>query len=340
MNFLKRNAPIFIIGTIILGAFLIIIVMSQQHPTQSPILEEVTEEDLIYAHTYVRGNPDAPVTLVEFIDYKNPDCAEYYTAVELLYENYKQYLRIALRHLPDSKESRLAATAAQISGEYNKFWEYSSILLANQKDKFKIDELLGYAQKLNIPTGELKETIEGETFDTIINADIKSAQKLGITNTPTFFLNGERMEIESVSHFKRQVSAKIEEYLPKETPEVSQPNDVVTESTPTITGTNVRKLTPEEQTASQAILEIQYTDTGWSPNGTKGYRGQTVRWTNTTDKEITLKQLDPKFPELSGGVKIAPQKTFEFVLYKDNLWRYKEEKTQHYGFINIITPKL
>ncbi|MFA6982186.1 MAG: hypothetical protein WC243_04155, partial [Patescibacteria group bacterium] len=97
-DFAKRNSPVFTVGLITLLIFIVIIAASQKKETQSPLLQEISETELIAPHTYVRGNANAPVTLVMFCDFSEPKCGEYYTYMDSTYQGYKEYLKIAFRH--------------------------------------------------------------------------------------------------------------------------------------------------------------------------------------------------------------------------------------------------
>ncbi len=80
----------------------------------------------------------------------------------------------------------------------------------------------------------------------------------------------------------------------------------------------------EEAPAPKPVVQVTFTDEGFVPEVQQAALGQTVRWTNATDQEITLVQVIDKFDEFEEGLTIAPGESFELELYNAKLWTYEE----------------
>jgi len=140
----------------------------------------------------VMNNSSAPVTIIEFFDYQCPFCLKTNQAVEEAIKNHPGKVRFVLKNLPLSihPDSALAHQAALAAGEQGRFWEMYDLLFANQ-DKVKLPDLLHYAQQLHLDVPQFKKALESGRFRHVIDDDWAMARGLGISSTPTFFINGQ-----------------------------------------------------------------------------------------------------------------------------------------------------
>ena len=90
------------------------------------------------------------------------------------------------------KDAHLAAMAAMAANEQGKFWEFHDKLFTNQP-KIKGEDLSKYAQELGLDMKQFQESIAKEKFKAQIDADSAEAGSLGVTGTPSFFVNGKYM---------------------------------------------------------------------------------------------------------------------------------------------------
>jgi len=328
MKLIKRNIPIFVIGGLTALIFIAIIVASQKKPPVSPNLTEVDETELISGHTYIHGNPNAVMTLVEFSDFACPACKLYFPVISNLRKNYSNYIKIAYRHfpLPQYPNSKKAAIAAQVAGEQGKFWEYHDVLYENQQN-MEEETLFKYAQQLNLDLEKFKNDYYNGNFNTLVDDDIKTAHKLGVNATPTFYLNGKLLNAKSAQDLESYITGEIEKQQPATEPQpITQPD-------------KTSDTEPEAEGQKLPVLEISYTEEdGFIPKETQALLGQKVRWTNNSDREIKIIQSIKKFDEFKDGLIIKPAESFELELYEGKLWTYKEEQSQTYGSIFIFIP--
>lgn len=340
MDFVKRNMPVLIIGVITVLVFVGIVVISQKHPPIGPTLNEVSKEGLISEHTYTSGNPNALVILVEFSDFECPFCKAILPTVNNLSQSYPNQLKIAYRHfpLPQHKFATKAAEGAQIAGSMGRFWEYVDILFENQE---KLDEpsLIAYAQKIGLDPVKFKTMLDNGSVASQVISDVEYGKTIGIDSTPTFYLNGRKVELREYADLQKAVEDEIKKYygaqLDDTTPQSSESTQTKTKSTSLKTPT--QKL-PE--------ITINFTDKGFDQNDITAEYGQTVKWINKTNQNITLVQTVKKFDELKDGVTIAPSESFSLQLNGERLWVYKaelatsskEQNSTLYGQI-FINPK-
>lgn len=153
-------------------------------PNKKAVPENDWREEVI-------NNSSAPVTVVEFFDYQCPFCLKTNPALAEAIKNHPGKVRLVLKNLPLSihPDSALAHQAALAAGEQGRFWEMHDLLFANQK-KIKMPDLLLYAQQLHLDVPRFQKALESGRFRRVIDDDRAMARGLGISSTPTFFING------------------------------------------------------------------------------------------------------------------------------------------------------
>ncbi|MBU0707739.1 DsbA family protein [Patescibacteria group bacterium] len=147
---------------------------------------------------YIRGNPDAKITLVEYSDYQCPYCSSFHKTGKQLIENYPDDVRWVYRHFPlDSlhPEARSAAIAAECIAEQKGdegFWEYTDALYENQSDiGTRADELFEeLAQEVGANLATFKDCFSSEKTADAVDEDYQSGLESGVRGTPGNYLNG------------------------------------------------------------------------------------------------------------------------------------------------------
>jgi protein-disulfide isomerase len=142
----------------------------------------------------VVNNSKARVTIVEFFDYQCPFCLKTNPAVEEAIKHYPGNVRLILKNLPLSihPDSALAHQAALAAGEQGRFWEMHDLLFANHSH-IKLPDLVLYAQQLHLDVPRFQKALKNGRFRQVIDDDAAMARGLGITATPTFFINGQQL---------------------------------------------------------------------------------------------------------------------------------------------------
>ena len=141
------------------------------------------------------GASDPKLTLIEYGDFGCPFCNAAKRPLESQLERHPD-LQLVWRHLPDAElhpGADLAAELSELAAAHGRFWEAHSLLLTG-RSKFPRDALLEIADELEHDREEAKTVLEERTFRERVLADITAGRRAGARGTPTFFLEGERLQ--------------------------------------------------------------------------------------------------------------------------------------------------
>jgi protein-disulfide isomerase len=138
-----------------------------------------------------RGTPKAPLTIVEFADFECPYCREMTAALDKVFAEYGDKVQFTYRHLPlpNHRFAFKAAQAAVCADQQGKFWDYHARLF-NSTRELSTDTLAQIARDLKLDAAQYDACISGEASRKVVSADVQEALKLGISSTPTLFVNG------------------------------------------------------------------------------------------------------------------------------------------------------
>jgi protein-disulfide isomerase len=160
--------------------------------SQVAMLLQPPKVDVSYDPARVRGNPKAPVMIVEFADFQCPYCQQVEPTLKMVLAKNEGQVAISFRDMPLTQIHPLAqgaAEAARCAGEQGKFWEYHDALFANQN---KLDKpgLLEQARSLKLDDKQFDSCLTSERYKTQIEQDAQDARHAGVNGTPAFFING------------------------------------------------------------------------------------------------------------------------------------------------------
>jgi protein-disulfide isomerase len=144
---------------------------------------------------HLLGARDPGLTLIEYGDFGCPFCFAASLPIKSLLERYDT-LRLVWRHFPDPElhpGADLAAELSELAAARGKFWEAHSLLLAG-RDHFSPEDLLSVARRLELDAEEVESALRERSFRGRVLEDMAGAEKAGVTGTPTFFVDGERLE--------------------------------------------------------------------------------------------------------------------------------------------------
>lgn len=151
---------------------------------------------------HVRGNAAAPVTVEEFADFQCGACVAYYPELKKIESEFGERLKVIYREnplYPTHEHSVIAAQAAEAAGLQSEahFWAMHDKLFENQKtwveakDKDAVVAIFAdYAKQIGLNTDRFMRDLSGEAVAQRILQDGKRSHALGISQTPTFFVNG------------------------------------------------------------------------------------------------------------------------------------------------------
>lgn len=178
-----------------------------------------TISQVVLGNEWIKGNPDSNIVIVEYSDFQCPACANYEPILKQVLGEFDNHVKFVYRHFPLSihPNSSLAAQASEAAGIQGKFWEMHEMLFTNQgtwsiMSQAEVEqEFISYSQKLELDTELFKKDIVSEAVVKAVMDDYKSGQDSGVDSTPSFFLNGERINNpRSVEEFRTLIRTTIE----------------------------------------------------------------------------------------------------------------------------------
>lgn len=203
-------------ATIILllgGVFL----LSMNQPKTEPTLAEIAQE-IDYSKGYKIGSDSAKVKLVEFSDLQCPACRAVEPTVQTIIAENKDNpnFQFIYKHfpLPMHKHAKEAANAAEEAGSQGKFWEIKEQMFTTQTEWENMGDAKDYfaamAAELGIDGTKVKEAVEKKTYDDKIQADVNEGNRVGVDSTPTFFINGKKVNFADYSQLKEEVTKALQ----------------------------------------------------------------------------------------------------------------------------------
>lgn len=142
------------------------------------------------------GPADAAIQVVEYGDYECPFCAQAEPGVEEIRARFRDRLLFAFRHFPlvsQHPHAWRAALAAEAAGAHGRFWELHHHLLSHQH-ALSDDELRNHARALGLDMAAFERDIHDHALAELVRQDALSGLHSGVQGTPTFFVNGRRLE--------------------------------------------------------------------------------------------------------------------------------------------------
>ena len=148
----------------------------------------------------------SPVVLEEYGDYQCPPCGQLYPELKQIEKEYGNQVQIIFHHFPlvrMHKNALLAARAAEAARNQNKFWEMHDLLYRNQKQWADSDDaqsiFLSYARQLNLNADQFTRDLSSNLIDQKISADIQRGESIGVTGTPTVFLDRQLVNFQATN---------------------------------------------------------------------------------------------------------------------------------------------
>jgi protein-disulfide isomerase len=145
--------------------------------------------------TMSRGPAAASVTVFEWSDYQCPYCREAQDILEQLRTDFADSVRFVFKDFPLRSHTLAvpAAIAARCAGAQGRYWGYHDLLFLAQPD-FSSEQLVGYARRLGLEVPLFTECVETARFQEAVMADVREGREAGVRATPTFFINGLKIE--------------------------------------------------------------------------------------------------------------------------------------------------
>jgi cyclophilin family peptidyl-prolyl cis-trans isomerase/protein-disulfide isomerase len=163
-------------------------------PTQQSPIPEVGTDD------WIKGPPDAPLTIVEYSDFQCPGCAYVAPLLVRLQEKYPQKVRLVFRHYPlivVYDKSALATQAAEAAGLQARFWEMHDLLFSRQQEwaEMSLEEfqtwLVQQAKTLELDADQFEKDLTSQALVDQAKQAYDQNYALRMPGAPYLLINGE-----------------------------------------------------------------------------------------------------------------------------------------------------
>ena len=175
-----------------------------------PILPVSTDDDPS------TGPPNAPITIVEFSDYQCPYCKLSLPTIKEILAKYPDKVKVVYRDYPGPNHPHApqAAEAAQCARDQGKFWEYHDSLFDRQASGtgWNFSEL---AKEIGLNQDTFATCLNSRRYREEVAKDLRDGLKLGVTSTPTFFINGRPLVgAKSLAEFQTVIDRLLKQQSP------------------------------------------------------------------------------------------------------------------------------
>jgi len=161
---------------------------------------------------FVRGVREAPVIIVEFSDFQCPFCKSGAATVKQVMEKYPGKVKLVFRDFPIATlhpAAPKAHEAARCAAEQGKFWEYHDLLF-EKSPRQAPEDLKQYAKDLQLNPSLFAQCLESGKHEAEVNRDVEEGARLGVTATPTFFINGRPLVgAQPVTAFQKVIDSEL-----------------------------------------------------------------------------------------------------------------------------------
>ncbi len=206
----KESKIILSVAAIIVAAVAILVAfVNANQADPSTVMQKVARED---SHKVGEGR----VQVVEFGDFQCPACAQAHPDVQKLKEEFKDDITFIFRNfpLPGHANAQPAAQAAEAAGEQGKFWEMHDRLFETQSGWSSLADptslFVQYAESLGLDKDAFVESVTSKANNARISQDQSDGYAVGVSGTPTFFINGKQQSKFDYESLKSAIEAELQ----------------------------------------------------------------------------------------------------------------------------------
>lgn len=169
------------------------------------------------SNDHIKWSTDKKNILVEYSDFQCPSCKGAHDFLKTIEASgsadfdITKNVTFVYRHFPLYQvhdKANIAAYAAEAAALQGKFWEMTDLLFNNQQtwstsNNPQKEYFLNYAKELKFDVGKFEKDSNSIEVKNRVAEDLKEAEQMGINSTPTFFLNGQKIDVNSYNDFKK-----------------------------------------------------------------------------------------------------------------------------------------
>jgi protein-disulfide isomerase len=149
------------------------------------------------ARDHVYGNPDAPISLIEYSDFECPFCKQFHATAKELIQSYGGKVNWVYRHFPlpihnpgAQKQAEASECVNQLAGN-EAFWKFTDAIYARTKSNgngFPLTQLVPLAKEIGLDENQFKECLDSDKPAPRVQDDIEEGARIGINGTPANIL--------------------------------------------------------------------------------------------------------------------------------------------------------
>ncbi|WP_407835929.1 DsbA family protein [Streptomyces sp. DSM 116496] len=204
MNKLKKNLVVVAALLAVFGAAFgtFLLVKEGDSAGAAQALPAPGEAQVVREDSHRLTSPQrSELTIVEFLDFECEACGAVHPTVERLRQEYGDRVTFVARYfpMPGHSNSRTAAVAVEAAAQQGKFEDMYRKMFATQKEwgelkNSQADVFRGYAQQLGLDMGKFDAAVKNPATEDRVRADQRDGMGLNVQGTPTFFLDGRRIQ--------------------------------------------------------------------------------------------------------------------------------------------------
>lgn len=177
---------------------------TQAAPTPPPPAQKV---DIPIEHSYIIGKKNAPVSIVEFVDFQCPYCARFHPPIKEVLEAMPNDVNLIIKNFPLSfhPQARPAAYVAFAAGEQGKYEEMTDLILSSGRN-LNDETYEKFAKDLGLDMKKFsKDRADTAKWDALIEKDMELGSKVGVRGTPTIFVDGKQSRSRDVASYTAEI---------------------------------------------------------------------------------------------------------------------------------------
>ncbi len=181
-----------------------------------PVQTDFPQVKQLKANDHIKWSSDKKNLLIEYSDFQCPACQNAHNVLKTIEASgsadfsITKKVTFVYRHFPLSQihnKANVAAYAAEAAGKQDKFWEMTDLLFDNQQtwkesNNPQQEDFVNYAKELKLDVDRFKKDSDSTEVKNRVNQDLREAEQMGVNSTPTFFLNGQKVVVNSYNEFK------------------------------------------------------------------------------------------------------------------------------------------
>ncbi|MBI2573521.1 thioredoxin domain-containing protein [Candidatus Woesearchaeota archaeon] len=285
----------------------------------------------------IKGNTNAPVTIVEFSDFECPFCGKFFEETYPQLE--KEYIKtgkvkLVFMDFPLSfhPQAQPAALAAACANEQGKFWEYHDLLFKNQ-ELLSAENYQKWATDLELDATKFKTCVDSQKYLKEVQKDLTDGQEYGVSGTPAFFINGKLLSgAQPFTAFKAEIDAQLAIAQPTSVQPTQPSQEAPSQEAPVAPSVPVAPVAqqqpsaqdsdPSTQTQSVALSSKKWS---FSPTTIRVKEGAKVLLTitpNDSEPTFSLPSYSFSIPALGVNTPIAGKTVVEFRASKKGTFEF------------------